>query len=296
MIKAPQWYQDFKKMLDNSEHIVGMNARNLELIYPNNRRPDYPLADNKLITKQWLIKHDFPTTQLMAVIEHHHQIDEVMDQLNPQSGLVIKPAQGSGGQGIQLAFPGQETWQSSGGRELSLEELKLHTQYILTGHYSKESEQESAIIEALVYPDSRILPELKSLCDLRIITHQGKVVAAMLRVPTQLSNGKANLHQGGIGIGINLKTGLTTQATCLGQSLDHHPNSGEALISIEIPNWEEIMNQSRRLAELCPLKYLGIDWALSNEGPMILEMNTRPGLEIQNANMQGLRDSLKEAV
>ncbi|MFT7127175.1 MAG: hypothetical protein ACI9HX_000852 [Pseudoalteromonas tetraodonis] len=45
--------------------------------------------------------------------------------------------------------------------------------------------------------------------DVRVIVFQGIPVAAMIRLPSRLSNGNVNLHQGAIGVGIDLKIGIT---------------------------------------------------------------------------------------
>jgi hypothetical protein len=40
---------DLRRLVERRRHVVGINRRNLTLVYPNNRRKDYPLADDKLI-------------------------------------------------------------------------------------------------------------------------------------------------------------------------------------------------------------------------------------------------------
>ena len=56
-------------MYNSIEDVLGMNARNLECIYPNNQRKDYPLVDNKKITKDVLSKSGFPVVPLLAYAE-----------------------------------------------------------------------------------------------------------------------------------------------------------------------------------------------------------------------------------
>lgn len=296
--KVNHLWNSIKRVMDQSEQIVGMNSRNLSLIYPNNHRRDYPLADNKLLTKQWLDQHHLPTTNLVATVDHFTQIDSTILALDSSKEYVIKPAEGSGGKGILLAFKhplDNQTWLDSRGALLPHDALKGHIAQILKGQFSHEAQSEVALIETLVRPSKAFLPKLNQLCDLRIISLKNIVIAGMLRVPTKHSNGKANLHQGGIGLGVNLNNGLTHFATQLGKSISHHPDTLEALEGIVIPDWQLILKESTRLSELCPLKYLGIDWALSEDGPKILEINTRPGLEIQNANQEGLHQLIKDA-
>ena len=65
------------------------------------------------------------------------------------------------------------------------------------------------------------------------------------------------------------------------------------LIGVQIPFWEEILDHSHRLAEVVPLKYVGIDVAISEKGPVVLEINARPGLDIQNVTACGMRPILE---
>jgi glutathione synthase/RimK-type ligase-like ATP-grasp enzyme len=47
------------------------------------------------------------------------------------------------------------------------------------------------------------------------------------------------------------------------------------------------------VAEIIPMGYLGIDIAISEKGPIILEVNARPGIEIQNISDEGMIDILE---
>ncbi len=48
-----------------------------------------------------------------------------------------------------------------------------------------------------------------------------------------------------------------------------------------LPFWQETMEVGRLAARAVPLKYLGVDIGISRRGPILLEINARPGLEIQ---------------
>ena len=67
-----------------------------------------------------------------------------------------------------------------------------------------------AIIEKRVVVDP-VFEEVsyEGIPDIRIISLLGYPAMAMVRLPTRLSGGKANLHQGAIGVGVNLATGKT---------------------------------------------------------------------------------------
>ena len=139
---------------------------------------------------------------------------------------------------------------------------------------------------------------INSICDLglsdiRVILYKDQPVMAMSRIPTSESDGKANLHQGAIGLGIDIETGETTHAIKDGQRIDVHPDSKQSIIGLSIPFWQQVIDMSVKAAEAVPLKYLGVDIAISNQGPVMIEINARPGIEIQNANNIPMRNRLR---
>jgi alpha-L-glutamate ligase-like protein len=117
---------------------------------------------------------------------------------------------------------------------------------------------------------------------------------AMLRLPTKASGGRANLHQGGIGAGVDLDTGVTTRAVMLNHLADRHPDTGLSLVGLRVPYWPQILEMARRVSAAVDLGYLGVDIVVDrDEGPLLLEANARPGLAIQIANGQGLLGRLE---
>jgi alpha-L-glutamate ligase-like protein len=117
---------------------------------------------------------------------------------------------------------------------------------------------------------------------------------SMMRLPTHLSNGKANLHQGAIGVGIDIATGITTTGVWFNDIITEHPDTGIEITGIKIPNWENLLNLAARCYQLTGLGYQGIDIVIDRDkGPMLLELNARPGLNIQIANCAGLLPRLK---
>ena len=117
---------------------------------------------------------------------------------------------------------------------------------------------------------------------------------AMLRLGTLKSEGKANLHQGGIGVGIDLKSGKSLGAVQHNRPITHHPDSGASLDDIRIPEWQSLLALACRCFDATKLGYLGCDIVMDAEsGPLLLEMNARPGLAIQIANDCGLEPRLR---
>ena len=116
---------------------------------------------------------------------------------------------------------------------------------------------------------------------------------AMIRLPTRMSDGKANLHQGAIGVGIDIPTGLTRRGVWGKELIKEHPDTESSIAGLQIPRWDELLMIGAKAYELCELGYVGVDIVLDrNLGPLILELNARPGLAIQMANGNGLLNRL----
>ena len=117
---------------------------------------------------------------------------------------------------------------------------------------------------------------------------------AMLRLPTKASKGRANLHQGAVGVGINLKTGQTFGGVRHNRLSDIHPDTGVNTHGLVIPQWSDMLAMAMKLSDAIGLQYVGVDIVLDSEqGPVVLELNARPGLSIQIANQAGLWPRLR---
>ena len=285
-----------RTLLARRERVVGINRRNLTLVYPNNPRQHYPYADDKLLAKECFTRSGVPTPETLAVAEGLFAVTEVVEGLRGRGQFVVKPANGSGGGGILVVGDWDEEaecWRRAGGRSLSPLQLQRHLADIVFGVHSNQLE-DRAFVERRVVPHP-LFAGLWSdgLCDVRVITLRGRPVISMIRVPTAESGGRANLHQGGLGIAIDLATGLTHRAVHHGRAVERHPESGAPLVGLQVPAWAEILEVARRAAGAVPLGYLGVDVVVDVErGPLVLEINARPGLEIQNVHGLGLGAAL----
>ena len=77
--------------------------------------------------------------------------------------------------------------------------------------------------------------------------------------------------------------------------ITHHPDTGADLSKLEVPLWREHLLIGAKAYEMTGLGYLGADIVLdARRGPMMLELNARPGLAIQIANGIGLEGKLQE--
>lgn len=276
--------------------ILGINQRNADYILRYNPRRLFPVVDDKLLTKQLAQTKDIPVPTLYAVIDTEHDIRKLPQILASHEELVIKPARGSGGEGI-IVIKGRkkEFYQTVSNQLLSQAQIEEHISDILSGLYSLNGQEDKVIFEYKVNFDT-VFDEVsyQGVPDIRTIIFKGYPVMAMLRLPTQESNGKANLHQGGIGVGIDLLTGSTTYGLHHNKRIIEHPDTGYPVPGLIIPHWQKILELSAKCYDVTGLGYIGVDIVLDKTlGPLLLELNARPGLNIQMANRAGLLPRLR---
>jgi alpha-L-glutamate ligase-like protein len=279
------------------EHgMLGMNCRNVEFISRYNDRRLYPLVDNKLKTKILAQEYEVPTPGLQFVVREQHQISQIERQLVDKDSFVLKPAKGSGGKGI-LVVTGRrgDFFIKSSGAEIDIADIRRHMSNILAGLYSLGGTADVVIIEDLITLDQCFAGySYEGVPDIRIIVFKGYPVMAMLRLATRVSDGKANLHQGAVGLGLALDSGRCLNAVQFGRSITSHPDTGKNLDDIHISGWREILLLAAQCYEMTGLGYIGTDLVLDeNCGPQLLELNARPGLSIQIANGHGLLPRLR---
>ncbi|MGH7170315.1 MAG: sugar-transfer associated ATP-grasp domain-containing protein, partial [Gemmataceae bacterium] len=181
------------------------------------------------------------------------------------------------------------------GEKVRPDSLRQHFSDILSGMYSLGGQPDTAIVQQRIH----LHPAFESITykgipDVRVILYRNEPAMAMLRLPTKASNGRANLHQGGIGTGIELESGITHHAVQRNRFIERHPDTGRPVVGMRVPYWEDVLDMSRRVARAVGLGYLGVDIVVDEDGgPMLLEANARPGLAIQIANGRGLLPRLE---
>jgi alpha-L-glutamate ligase-like protein len=274
-----------------------MNRRNIAYINRYNDRQFYPLVDNKLTTKLIAKEAGLAVPELISVVRAQHEVANVEDALEGLNEFVAKPAQGSGGKGILvITDQQQENYQKASGELISIAEVKRHLTNTLSGLHSLGGRTDVAFLETLVRVDPFFDQySHEGVPDIRLIIFQGVPVMGMLRVATKASDGKANLHQGAIGVGLDIATGKAIRAVQHNDFVTHHPDTGADLSTISIPGWHQLLHLAAKCYEVTDLGYLGCDIVIDRtRGPLILELNARPGLSIQIANNTGLLPRLKQ--
>lgn len=279
--------------------VLGLNERNTEYIMRFNPRRLYPLVDDKLRTKEVAMAAGIAVPQLYGVIRTDHDIPKLAEIVREVQDFAIKPAHGSGGDGIMIVTGRnprvQGVYRLTDGSMISEAEIAFHLSNILSGQFSLGGHRDVALLEYCIKVD----PVFSEHCyqgvpDIRVIVLRGYPVMAMIRLPTRRSRGKANLHQGAVGAGLDIATGVTTFGVLGNHQIKDHPDTGAPIAGLAVPRWEYLLTLAARSYELTGLGYVGVDIVLDRQfGPLILELNARPGLNIQICNRAGLRQRLE---
>lgn len=324
---SPSYKTQMTAFFKNSRKILGMNARNLQFIRPNNLRRARRLADDKLFSKRVLGKAELPVPELIAKIRNLEELEN-FDWGSLPDSWVLKPNRGFGGEGILAVYGkkksppastrsprfggadgeageagsgepmrgGENTWIKADGSPITIEDIETHINNILDGSFSLAGVPDIAFFEERLKLLKVFKPySFKGIPDIRVIVYNKTPVMAMLRLPTRESDGKANLQQGAIGVGIDLTTGVTTTAVQgKNKLIEYLPGTRLLLSGIKIPYWKDILTLAVRAQIISGLGFLGADVAIDRDrGPVFLELNARPGLSVQIANLDGLLGRLR---
>lgn len=279
-----------------SNKILGMNARNYLYIRRYNKPSARYVADDKLEAKKMLIANGIPAADLLAEFSSREEIKAFDWTSLPKEGFAVKPARGWGGGGILPI----KTWDgkqgvSVSGDEYNIESLENHLLDTLEGAYSLQYLPDRAFIEERL-TENPFFKRIKAIGipDIRVIVLNGVPVMAMIRVPTKESGGKANLHQGAIALGVDIKTGITTSGVWHDKVIQYIPETKIKVQGIKIPEWNSILLMASKTQMVSGLGYVGVDLVIDGKkGPLVLELNARPGLSIQIANVASLRTRLE---
>ncbi|MFW9780397.1 MAG: sugar-transfer associated ATP-grasp domain-containing protein [Candidatus Heimdallarchaeota archaeon] len=286
----------FKQLFSIKDDPLTLLIRNRDYIARYNAKILFPLI-NKFDMKERFEKWQVPTPELYAVIESEKDVNFLMNRLCTEdqfsNGFVLKPSKSFGGKGIFVIT--ERTLDKMfiiDGKKWHPETLEAEIRKILGGEYltsQTSTDNDVVLIEERISTEASFSKIGLGLPDVRVIVFRGIPVMAMARLPTHESGGKANLKQGAIGAAIRLSDGVITNAIWKGHSIKSHPDTRNIIKGFRYNKWKEILAVACLAQKSSGLGYTGVDVVLEDDGRiLVLEVNKRPGLEIQNINQQSL--------
>lgn len=287
------------RMWSNRRKVLGQNERNLSYIKGYNSLQAKRFSDDKLLTKKILTKEGIPTPKLLGVMEDY-QDAEAFDWNSLPNSFVIKPVSGLEGGGIEIFFNRDKegNWIKADGSRYSVDTLKSLVSDIVDGKFSLHNQPDRVMFEERVRMHKGFQYYThKGVPDVRVIVFNSIPIMSYVRLPTMESDGKANLAIGAIGVGIDISTGVTTTAI-KGKAggIEKIPGTNLSVSGLKIPFWNRILTYAVQASQATGLGFVGVDFLIDRDlGPMIVELNARPGLSIQLANEDGLRWRLRKA-
>lgn len=302
--------------------ILGMNARNLKYIKKFNPAKAVRLADNKVHTKEFLTQRGIPVPQTYGVIRSRQELYEFDFSQVPhakEEWFMVKPTRGSRGRWIYRVKVVDDNTESFVWTEAGMIEsmFKRHSPYteqlykvsgriiddttlrrylvdILDGKNSLTTMWDTIMLEEILVPG----PWFEQYCewwlaDIRVIVFNLIPIAAMLRVPTQKSDGKANLDRWALGMGVEVGTGKIYAMYQNGKTYrKKFPAPYTSFLDQYLPYRDDILSYSSKIQYFANLWFLALDRVITEDGPKILEINARTGLKFQIASMLPIRGRL----
>ncbi|MFV2016891.1 MAG: sugar-transfer associated ATP-grasp domain-containing protein, partial [Candidatus Heimdallarchaeota archaeon] len=294
----------FKLLYSKQDDPLTLLIRNREFISKYNQKILFPIV-NKFTLKEQFEEWRVPSPELLGIISDENDLPQLMSRLASEEifvkGFVIKPSQSFGGRGILVVKERDLNNNFHIGNEIYHPiALEKHVRSVIQGEFMTSntgSDNDLVIIEELVNCYNELQKISYGLPDIRIIVFRGIPIMAMARLPTSESGGKANLKQGAIGAGIDIITGKFFQAQYKGNSVIKHPDTGNKIVGFQFDSelWKEILSVSCLAQKSTGLGYAGVDIVIDslNQRVLVLEVNKRPGLEIQNINNASLLNRFK---
>ena len=200
-------------------------------------------------------------------IELHHGVERVLD-------VIVKPARGSGGVGIETATVRSETdlrgWPGarSGGRQ-------FRGRWIVQERCRTHPGLADLALDAL--PTARIVTLLDE-------NGQPEIVSQAMRFATRRDVPADNVHRGALAAAIDPVTGTLLRSLAMNGPgrYPRHPLTGVAIEGRCVPDWSAAKDLALRAhGEAFPDHVLiGWDIGFTDRGPILIEGNQRPNVRL----------------
>lgn len=268
--------------------------RYLRYIHRINDPRYYKVSQNKLVEKGLLSILNIPTTRLLGLFHSRsgQSIDgrrltnaeelECLLTSFSRNNLFFKPAEGDSGRDV---FAVQ--WirdrecavlrDLSSGKILSIDLLVKRLESAVDGYVIEEIIEQHPLLSAFN-------PSSVNTLRVWVLNKEGdiQVAGAFLRI------GRAgslvdNTAVGGLACPIDLQTGAIVNAldlTLYRNEYNFHPDTGVELVTKCIPYWNDCKVLACNALRVLPgANFIGIDLAITKEGPLVVEYNVEPSYQ-----------------
>ena len=252
------------------------------LFKEGDRAPRSILSD-KAAFAELCERHQVRTVPVLALASGG-RIDRRADDAEFNRDLFVKPNVGRGGKGAErwdYVGPG---YRNPAGEEIGRDDL--------FARLAKKSLSERVIVQPRIVNHSA-LERLNNgaLSTVRILTcldesGHPEVVGAAMRMAIDANHVVDNLHAGGIAAAVDVDFGTLGPASDLGADasfgwVERHPGTGAQIIGTQLPMWEDVKGFAVRAhGAFGDRMVVGWDIAITPEGPMLIEGNGAPDLDI----------------
>lgn len=243
------------------------------------------LFDDKYLTLQYLKGLNVPLPKTFGLLEakdfNKPYINDLLNRVNREE-LLVKPIEGNRGRGVFIIRRKNESiFIDEGGSEVNIDAFSLNDLSLV----QEKVEQHKSISE--IYPHSLNTIRLHTL-----YTHDADVLilGAYIRFGKG-GNIVDNIGAGGIAVGIDYDLGKTSQVGYdnLAKKYYVHPDTKLNFCNLNIPDWEEILKIAQKVQKATFFyKLLGLDIAISKDGPVVIEINANPEMSYSELYTQPL--------
>ncbi len=268
-------YQFYNKNSKERKEYAGIKVQNsfYETVSPSKYKKRYTIKPDFLADFAKYTKRDF-------IVPEKVSFKDFENFLQKHEVFMSKPYDGLGGHQV----------------------LKVYTKDIKDKKkYYNDCCENRIFLEEVVKQNK----ELNKLCDascntIRIMTFNNNGKAEILWAALRIGNGinsVDNFHAGGMATEIDLKTGKLMRPA-LDKDLNEyseHPKTGTKIVGFKIPYFNEVKKMVKEAAlESDKILVVGWDVAITDQGPIIIEGNRRPGFDIvQVASRRGRMDIIR---
>ena len=108
---------------------------------------------------------------------------------------------------------------------------------------------------------------------------------SIIKIPSSTSIADNYWRKGNIIGDIDIQSGVIRRAVrgrgINMEELNMHPETGDKLVGLKLPYWEELKRVNHTCAQLfAPVRYQSLDIAITQDGPVVIEVNTGGSFEL----------------